>query len=275
MRHRVLVAPLALASLLLTLSPRVTAYARGPSYLQAAASTPAGSAKIWEGRNAEFEEYLRTADIDRIEDVPIGVTHPKRAFFKPGGPVASAAWKVLPPGRPSGYWESYKSEVAAYELDKLLGMNMVPPAVEKRWKGQTAAAILWLTPIHSWKEMEARPKPAKWVRQVARMKMFDNFICNKDRNAGNLMVDDDWNLFLIDHSRAFITDKDLAVKIEHVDPELWNKIQALDEPALTAAIGKWVEGGGVIRSMLARREKLKAAIDKLVAASGEAAVFLK
>jgi hypothetical protein len=275
MRHRAFVGLLALGSFLLTLSPRVLAEPRGPSYLQAAASTPAGSAKIWEGRNAEFEEYLRTADIDRIEDVPIGVTHPKRAFFKPGGPVASAAWKVLPPGRPSGYWESYKSEIAAYELDKLLGMNMVPPAVEKRWKGQTAAAILWLTPIHSWKEMEARPKPAKWVRQVARMKMFDNFICNKDRNAGNLMVDDDWNLFLIDHSRAFITDKDLAVKIEHVDPEQWNRIQALDEPALTAAIGKWVEGGGVIRSMLARREKIKAAIDKLVAASGEAAVFLK
>ena len=106
------------------------------------------------------------------------------------------------------------------------------------------------------------------------MKMFDDFICNKDRNAGNLLVDDDWNLFLIDHSRAFISDKDLAVKMEHVDPEFWNKILALDEPTLTAAIGKWVEGG-VVRSMLARREKMKIAIDKLVAANGEAAVFLK
>src|SRR6185436_11753269 len=82
---------------------------------------------------------------------------------------------------------------------------------------ETAAAILWLSPIHSWKEMEPKPKPAKWVRQVARMKMFDNFICNKDRNAGNLMVDDDWNLYLIDQSRAFIWDKDMAVKMEHID----------------------------------------------------------
>lgn len=275
MRHRAFVGLLALASFLLTLSPRVLAEPRGPLNFQVAAPTPALSAKVWEGRTAEFEEYLRSAEIDHFDDINLGVTHPKRAFFKPGGLIASAAWKVLPPGRPSGYWESYKSEIAAYELDKLLGMNMVPPAVEKRWKGQTAAAILWLTPIHSWKEMEARPKPAKWVHQVARMKMFDNFICNKDRNAGNLMVDDDWNLFLIDHSRAFITDKDLAVKLEHVDPEQWNRIQALDEPALTAAIGKWVEGGGVIRSMLARREKLKSEIDKLVAAKGEAAVFLK
>jgi hypothetical protein len=106
------------------------------------------------------------------------------------------------------------------------------------------------------------------------MKMFDNFICNRDRNAGNLLVDDDWNLFLIDHSRAFLTDRDLAVKMEHIDRELWNRMLALDEPQLTAAIGKWVERG-TIRAMLARRDRMQAAIDKLVAASSEAAVCLR
>ena len=257
----------------LALQPGVTAGEPFGGW-QTAVATPAGSAKVWEGREAEFEAYLQTAEIDRIDQVPIGVTRPKRAFFRPGGLVTSAAWKVLPPGRPAGYWESYKSEIAAYELDKLLGMNMVPVAVEKRWKGEKGAAILWLTPIHSWKEMEHRPKPAKWVRQIARMKMFDNFICNKDRNAGNLMVDDDWNLFLIDHSRAFLSDKDLAVKLEHIDREFWNRILTLDEPALTAAIGKWVERG-TIRGMLTRRDKMKMAIDKLVAINGEAAVFLR
>ena len=41
------------------------------------------------------------------------------------------------PGPPNGYWESYKSEIAAYELDKLLGMDMVPPSVEKRVEGRS------------------------------------------------------------------------------------------------------------------------------------------
>jgi hypothetical protein len=264
-----------LACSLLALSPSLVAGPRSSGQSGSAANaTAAPSARIWEGRASEFEEFLRTAEIDRFDSVPLGVTHPKRAFFKPGGLVASAAWKVLPPGRPAGYWESYKSEIAAYELDKLLDLRMVPVTVEKRWKGETAAAVLWLAPIHPWKEMESRPKPAKWVYQVARMKMFDNFICNKDRNAGNLLVDDDWNLYLIDHSRAFLNDRDLAVKMEHIDRGFWNRILALDEPALTAAIGKWVEGGA-IRAMLARRDKMKIAIDKLVAASSESAVFLK
>jgi hypothetical protein len=241
---------------------------------QAAAITDRRSARIWEGRNAEFEEFIREAPIDRFEVVPIGVTKPKRAYLKPGGLIESVAWKVLPPGRPSGYWESYKSEIAAYELDKLLGMGMVPPAVEKKWKQDKAAAILWLSPVHPWKEMQPKPKPLKWVAQVARMKMFDNLICNRDRNAGNLLVDDDWNLFLIDHSRAFIGDKGLAVALEHVDRALWDRMLALDEPSLQNAIGEWVDRGA-IRAMLVRRDKMKTAIDNLVKAKGEAAIFLK
>jgi hypothetical protein len=104
--------------------------------------------------------------------------------------------------------------------------------------------------------------------------MFDDFICNKDRNAGNLLVDDDWNLYLIDHSRAFLTDKDMAVKMQSVDVEFWNRIQALTEDQLTTALGKWVDKGG-IRAMLARRDRMKVEIEKLVAAQGEAATFIK
>ena len=272
MRHRSVLSFVAL-SLAIGFAPYVGA-AKWSSASPQVAAPAEKSARIWEGRNAEFEAYIRDAPIDHIDEVPIGVTHPKRAFFKAGGLVESVAWKILPPGRPAGYWESYKSEIAAYELDKLLGMGMVPVAVEKKWNRDTAAAIMWLSPIHSWKEMEPKPKPAKWVRQVSRMKMFDNFICNKDRNAGNLLVDDDWNLYLIDHSRAFIWDKDMAVKMQSVDREFWDKIQALDEAQLTAALGKWVDKDG-IRAMLTRRERMKKEIDKLVTANGEAAVFVK
>ncbi len=249
------------------------AAARSMARRQAATAAPA-SAKVWEGRQQEFEEFIRAAPIDRFEDVPIGVTHPKRAYFRPGGLAASVAWKVLPPGRPNGYWESYKSEIAAYELDKLLGIGMVPVAVEKRWKGETAAAILWVAPVHSWKEMQALQKPPKWNRQAIIMKMFDNLIGNKDRNQGNLLVDDDWNLFLIDHSRAFIADKDLPAPMAHVDREVWARMLALDEAALSAALGAWLDRGA-IRAMLARRDRMKREIDTMIRTTSEAAVFAR
>ena len=253
--------------LLLASAPLSLVAQQPPAAAQATEST---SAKVWEGRNTQFEEFMRTAPFVRVEEVPIGVTRPMRGYFEPGGLVASAAWKVLPPGRPAGYWESYKSEIAAYELDKLLGLGMVPPSVEKRWKGDLGAAILWLKPVRPWREVQDLPKPAKWNRIAVQMKMFDNLICNTDRNAGNLLVDLDWNLYLIDHSRAFITDKKLVSVMTRVDRELWKKMLALDEPTLSAALGKWLDGGS-IRALLRRRDDMKRVVDDLVAKYGDQA----
>jgi hypothetical protein len=232
------------------------------------------SAKIWEGRNADFEAFLRDSPFLRIEDVPIGVTRPKRGYFEAGGLVVSAAWKPLPPGRVQGYWESYKSEIAAYELDKLLGLGMVPPTVEKRWKGERGAAILWVQPVRPWKEVEHRAKPPKWNREAVRMKMFDNLIGNIDRNAGNLLVDDDWNLFLIDHSRAFVTESRLRAEMVRIDREIWERMAALDEITLKEALGKWLDGGA-IKAMLKRRDAMKKVIDTLLKNGTEALVYVK
>ena len=81
------------------------------------------------------------------------------------------------------------------------------------------------------------------------MKMFDNLIGNIDRNAGNLLVDDDWNLYLIDHSRAFVTETKLRVEMARIDREIWERMLALDEPDLTTALGEWLDRGA-IRAML-------------------------
>lgn len=237
-------------------------------------AAPHTSARVWEGRAAEYEAFIAAAPIERFEDLSVGVTHPRRAFLRPGGLVESVAWKVLPPGRVSGSWESYKSEVAAYEMDKLLNLGMVPVAVEKQWKHEIGAAILWLTPVRSWKEVRYKEKPDIWNRQMVRMKMFDDLIGNNDRNLGNLVVDDQWNVFLIDHSRAFVTDKDLPAKIEHVDRALWNRMLALDEPALTPVIRKWV-GRAALSAVLARRDRMRDVIAKLVQTNGERAVFVQ
>jgi hypothetical protein len=260
--------------MLLLASPLVTARQQPAATAAPAALGAPPASKYWIGHAEEIEDFLRNAPFRRLEDVPVGVTRPLRGYFEPGGPVASAAWKLLPPGRPNGYWESYKSEIAAYELDKLLGLGMVPPVVEKRHKGDRGAAVLWLEGVRSWKSVEAEAKPPKWNREAIRMKMFDNLIANIDRNAGNLLVDADWNLFLIDHSRAFVTDTKLRNELTRVDRELWDRMRALDEPTLTAALGPWLDRGA-IRAILKRRDAMQKAIDTLVAKSSEAAVYIK
>ena len=262
-----------LAFLVLVLGSPALALTQAPTPPPQTADA-APSSKVWAGRHAEFENFLRTAPFKKFEDVPIGVTRPRRGYFAPGGLAASAAWKVLPPGRPNGYWESYKSEIAAYELDKLLGMDMVPPVVEKRWDGERGAAVLWIEGVRSWKSVEHEAKPPKWNREAVRMKMFDNLIGNIDRNAGNLLVDAAWNLYLIDHSRAFVTETRLRSEMQRIDQPIWERMAALDERTLSDALGDWVERGA-IKAMLKRRELMQKAIDAMLKRTSEAAVFIR
>jgi hypothetical protein len=272
MRHGLFAILFALAA---TPMPGIRAGAR--SDLRAGSQTAqvsAASVNTWQGREAEFEAFIATAPIQRFEEIPVGVTHPRRAFLIPGGIAESIAWKVLPTGRPNGYWESYKSEIAAYEMDKALGLGMVPVAVQKRWKNEVGAAILWLAPVRSWKDVQYAAKPASWDYQMIRMKMFDNLIGNGDRNLGNLLVDAAWNVYLIDHSRAFVTSRNLPAKFTHVDGRLWSRMLALDEPTLTTAIGKWVDRSAR-QALLARRDKMGEAIAKLEQTNGHDAVFVR
>lgn len=241
--------------------------------LQQAPAADQASARVWEGRNAEYEAYLRAAPIARMTTLDIGVTHPKRAFFPEGGLAKSAAWKPLSPGYRNGYWESYKSEIAAYELDKLLDLHMVPVVVERRIDGALGAVVLWINGVRTWSEVQPLPKPESWSRQLARMKLFDDLIGNPDRNKGNLLVDGAWNLYLIDHSRAFLDDRALPQTIDHVDSSLWARMEALDEATVSAAAGAWLKKSQ-IQSLLARRDKMAAAIAALVKKNGRAAVFV-
>lgn len=244
-----------------------------------AAQSPATGAKVWIDRAQEIEEYLKTAEVVQMQDVGVGVTKPRRAKLAPGGPVEGFAWKSIQPGRYNGYWESYKAEIAAYEMDKLLGLGMIPPTVEKRIKGDLGAAVLWVTPTKSFKDLGgvpgqkgvAGPPPAqipRWMGQLTRAKMFDNLIGNIDPNLGNWLVDPEWNLILIDHTRAFTTNKNLYHKLVAVDPQLWEKMNALDEPALDAALGQWLDKGA-IKATLERRDKMRPIVEKLRSGSSQ------
>lgn len=245
---------------------------------QATAET-AASAKSWVDRRVEMEDYLRAAVVTKLEEIGLGVTRPRRAYLAPGGLVDRMAWKTIAPGIHSGYWESYKSEIAAYELDKLLGLDMIPPTVERQVNRESGAAIMWASPAKSFKDLGGPPTPpsdkvTKWNRQLIQAKMLDNLIANIDPNLGNWLVDPSWNLILIDHTRSFTTQKDMVHVMTRVDHELWERMKALTVESLTPPLKKWI-GNREIRAIIERRDRMQTVIDKLVATKGEAAVFVR
>src|SRR2546423_7763093 len=106
--------------------------------------TSAQSVQVFQG--SELEQFLAKAKITGMKDLPEGVTLPKKAtlelegtkyfgVFKSidEGPVPS---KVLESGIEIQFQDSWRTEIAAYELDKLLGLGMVPTTVERTYGGK-------------------------------------------------------------------------------------------------------------------------------------------
>src|ERR1700686_1263291 len=197
----------------------------------APAQTPPNS-KIWIVRYGEFEEFLRTAKIDRMQPVKIGVTGTLHGFFAPGGPGNGAAVKKLSPGKRDGFWESYKSEIAAYKLDRLLELDMVPPTVGRRFDGEPASVQLWIENTIMLKQMQERklhsPDGAGWNRQLHRVQVFDDLSGDIDDNAANLLFEPAWNFTKIDHSRACGAPRVLPVKRTRIARPFFEPIKALD-----------------------------------------------
>lgn len=216
------------------------------------------SAKTWVGRYQEMEEYLRTAECVDTVQKPAGGAG--RCTLPLGGPMARLAWRS-PTGSNRGFRESYKTEIAAYELDKLLKMDMVPPTVERQLLGTKGAAQQWLEGVVDLKTGGSPDESHRshWDNQHVKVRMFDNLIANRERNLGNFLRDKAWNVFLIDHSRAFGTENELLYEMKRVDREFWTRIEALTRKQLDDVLGAWLDQDQ-IRAILDRRDSMRANI---------------
>jgi hypothetical protein len=236
------------------------------------AAEPGKCSLTWPGFEDKIEHDLIDGKVVKMEDVPTGVTKPQRATLEDG---VHFAWKPLTPGYNKGYMESYKSEIAAYKLDRMLEMHMVPPIAERTIQGKNGAAVFWVDNVRGWsvEHPPQGPEPG-WSKQLTRMKMFDLLIANIDRNQGNLIYDADWHLFLIDHSRAFIDKKDLKglAPLGRVDKALWDRMQALTMADLDQGLGDLV-GQKQKKALLLRRDLMAKAIADLVKKRGANSVY--
>jgi hypothetical protein len=264
------------------------------SFLLATAVTISGGnffaapgAKNWVEHWAEIEEFLRSAEVVATEKVGWGITQPRKLSLEKQDRSLAALWKSLARGRRGGIWESHQAEAAAYELDKLLGLDMVPPTVLRRLGDQDGSLQLWVEGSRLFAEVQSQKPPTKkWERERSCMLVFDNLICNPDRNARNYMVASDWSIILIDHSQAFMTrspfyrDRTLCLATgvdsvalpERFDRKLVARLRQLEIGPIQSRLGELLSANQMA-SILERRDALLQYIDELVAENGESAVY--
>ena len=227
----------------------------------------------------ELEEFLRTAEVIAHEDIGIGVTRPMKLELSDGQVTLSASWKTVDERHRGiirladgsthvNFRNSYLFELAAYELDKLIGTNLVPPKVKRRWRGESGAMQLRIentTTDFDRREQNIQvPDALRWNRQVYNIQLFRCLTYDIDyKNARNTLIDPDWRLWAIDSPRSFRTKKELVDdNLSHFSRAVLANLRELDFDMLKERIGDWV--GDLILEHA----------EKLVAESSEGAVLV-
>jgi len=228
-------------------------------------------------------DFLRTAKVIERTRINIGINGIDRLTLEQDGIRLRAGFRrvdVTAKNRRVGaefyllFRDSYSFECAAYELARLLGISNVPPAVLRRINGVDGSLQVWVEDLFGDDDDSRAPNALGWARQIWTMKFFDALIYNVDRNPGNVKVDRQYRLWLIDHTRAFQRKAGLF-QIEdagRVDREVWQRLNALDRSDFDRAFAGVLESAE-IRFFMDRRAALIEHIDGLIVERGEAAVL--
>src|SRR6185295_4282295 len=145
--------------------------------------------------------------------------------------------------------DRFEYEVAAYKLDRLLGLDMVPVTVLRTIKNHKGALQFWVNDaINVRKLQEEKIQPTGWcdIRpQYNLMNIFDILIHNTDRTQENAIFTKDWTLVLIDHTRAFppLTKNPTLLYWGEVrvPPALAARLATLNEEMLTKALKPYLQ----------------------------------
>lgn len=227
--------------------------------------------------DTEIEQFLLHARVVKTRGVSKGITGTLRATLTDGTLTHDAqiqtidervAQFVSPSGTEFNFRDSWMYNVAAYRLDRLIGLGMVPVSVPRHWRSQGAAFTWWVDDVLMDEEARLKKKmPAPdyvaWNEQMQLVRVLDQLIYNVDRNLGNLLITKDWRILPIDHTRAFRTHHVLKspTNVTRCDRQVFDALKRLDAPTLNKSMAEFLTRYE-IEAILGRRNAIVALLDK-------------
>jgi hypothetical protein len=221
----------------------------------------------------QIKQFLLTAKVVKSEQAKKGITNTLRLTLSDGTVTHDASFQTIDEHKPSmqlasgtelNFVDSYKYNIAAYQLAELLGLDdMVPVYVERKWKGDTGSLSWWLPvkmdEVERHKQGLTPPDPDAWNHQMYRVRVLDQLVYDNDPNLTNVLIGENWKIWRIDFTRAFRLSKDLRdpKDVDHCDRQLFEKLKALDGNELQEKTKHYLNKDEV-KALMARRDKILA-----------------
>ena len=231
--------------------------------------------ETFEDSKAERATFLREAEVIGQETMSTGITRPQLVELRHNGVTRRAVFKGFEADFPrrvmtvgleqqQGLRDSWKFEVAAYELDQLLGLGMVPVTVVREVAGHEGALMDFVEDILP--DFETSPDGFSlddWQKQVEAVWFFDYLAYNIDRTPENLLVTKGFKIRLIDHTRAFQSFLRPMRPLSRFPQLAIDRLRTLEEDDFEEALGSYLDGDEM-EALLERRKRLLEHVDRLL-----------
>jgi hypothetical protein len=240
----------------------------------------------------QMRDFLLKAKVISSKHTSKGITAPYRLKMTDGNITHEAAFQSIDESKATmkfndghtelNFRDCYKYDIAAYELAKLLGLeDMMPVTVARKWEGKSGALSWWL-PVKLDEDARLKkkiepPDPDAWNKQMYKKRLFAELVYDTDPNLTNVLISENWHLWMIDFSRAFRLfhelrePKNLIVSAK-CDRKLLENLRKLDRNELTQKT-KGLLNKAEIDGVMARRDKIVALFEDLIAKKGEKQVL--
>jgi len=238
----------------------------------------------------QIKQFLLTAKVVASTQRGIkGITHTWRLTLSDGTVTHDASFQPIDEHKTemkfsSGrselmFVDSYKYNIAAYELAELLGLDdILPVYVERKWNGN-AGSLSWWLPVQMDEEDRLKrkiqaPDQDAWNNQMYKIRVFDELVYDTDPNLTNVQIGNDWKIYRVDFSRAFRQNQNLQnpKNLVRCDRQLFEKLKTLEGNELAEKTKHYLNREEV-KAVMARRDKILAQFQKLISEKGEKEVL--
>lgn len=231
----------------------------------------------------QMEQFLLTARIVARRPIQTGITHTLRITLTDGKIYHDAHVQMIDVYKPEyrtkdgvekNFSDSYKYNIGAYRIDKMMNTEMIPVCVYRVVDGAPAAVDWWVDNV-AFDEAGRRDKDIEppdlnsWGRQMNDIRDFDQLIYNVDRNQGNVLIDKEWRVWAIDHSRSFRltpTLRDPSV-LRRISNKLLQGMKTLTEENLQANLTPYITNEA-IHAVILRRDLLVSFFENQITQKG-------
>lgn len=165
----------------------------------------------------QIKQFLLTAKVIKSVQSKKGITNPWRLTLTDGTLTHDGSFQSVEEHKQSvefasgtelNFVDSYKYNIAAYQLAEMLGIDdMLPVYVERKWKGETGSLSWWLPvkmdEVERHRQNLTPPDADAWNNQMYKIRVFDQLVSDTDTNLTNVLIGEDWKIWRVDFSRAF------------------------------------------------------------------------